>query len=99
MDFFVGGYFLVQGVQSADWRKNKTLLPVKFWTVCKCLCETYPDTWIFSWTSKFPNDYPEILRLDEEGFKSLQAWADEMFRKDQLGWPNVFMNIATARQF
>ena len=102
MDFFVGGYFLVQVASSADWIKNKILLPAKFWTVSTCICEIYPDTWIFSWTSKSTksaNDYQEILKLDDEGFKSVQAWADEMFRKDELGWPNVFLNLEAARQF
>lgn len=99
MDFFVGGYFLVQGFQSADWMKNKTLLPAKFWTVSNCICEIYPDTWIFSWASNSANDYQKILKLEEEGFKSLQAWADELMTKDELGWPNVFLNITTAKQF
>jgi hypothetical protein len=91
MDFVVGGYFLVQVAPSADWLKNKTLLPAKFWTVSTCICEIYPDTWIFSGTSKSTKptiNYQEILKLDDESFKSLQATADEMFRKDE-----------TARQF
>jgi hypothetical protein len=101
MDFLVGGYFLVQASQ-ADWIRKKTWLPARFWTVSGCICKIYPDTWIFSWTSKSmgsPHHYQETLKLDEEGFKSLQAWADEMFKKEELGWPNVFLNIETARQF
>jgi hypothetical protein len=101
MDFFVGGYFLVQGVQAADWM-NKALLPAKFWTVSNCICTIYPDAWIYSWTTKSPvneKDYHQILKLDDETFTSLQAWADEMFNKDELGWPNVFLKKETARQF
>jgi hypothetical protein len=101
MDFIIGGYFLVQAVQSADWM-NKSFLPARFWTVSKCICEIIPDTWVFSWASKSTTstvDYQDILKLDEEGFKSLQAWADEKFRKDELGWPNLFLNLETAKQF
>ncbi len=101
MDFFVGGYFLVQGVQSPD-RMNKTLLPSKLWTVSQCLCEIYPDNWVFSWGTKSPNDnkdYQAILKLDDDTFKLMQAWADEMFSKGELGWPYVFMNVATAQHF
>jgi hypothetical protein len=98
MDFFVGGYFLVQGIQSADWM-NKKLLPAKFWTISGCICEIYPDLWAFNWSSIPSGDYPEILNLDDKGFELLQTWADELMKKDELGWPNVFLNITIARQF
>jgi hypothetical protein len=97
MDFFVGGYFLVQAIQPEDWM-NKKLLPAKFWTVSGCICEIYPDLWVFSWSSISNGDYPKILNLDNRRFKSLQAWADDLMTKEELGWPNVFLNIATARQ-
>lgn len=102
MDFFVGGHFLVQAYQSAAWSERKTMLPAKFWTVSKCICEVYPDDWIFSWTTKSsrsPKNYQEILNLDDDAFRSLQAWADEMFSKEQLGWPHVFLHRETARRF
>jgi hypothetical protein len=98
MDFFVGGYFLVQGIQRADWM-NKKLMPAKFWTVSRCICELYPDVWAFNWSSRPSDDYPKILNLDDKSFESLQTWADELMTKDELGWPSVFLNIATARQF
>jgi hypothetical protein len=98
MDFFVGGYFLVQGIQRANWM-NKKLLPAKFWTVSSCICEIYPDVWVFNWSSRPSGDYPQILNLDDKGFESLQTWADELMSQDEMGWPNVFINIATARQF
>jgi hypothetical protein len=101
MDFFVGGYFLVQGVQAADWM-NKALLPARFWTVSDCICTIYPSAWVYSWTTKNPDtdkDYQQILRLGDEAFQSLQAWADEMLNKGELGWPNVFFKKETARQF
>lgn len=98
MDFFVGGYFLVQGCHSTDWM-NKTLLPAKFWTVSNCICEIYPDTWIFSRDSHSTDDRQKILKLDAANFKFLQAWADELMTNDALGWPNVFLNEATARLF
>ena len=101
MDFFVGGYFLVQGVQLAE-QMNKTLLPTKFWTVSQCLCEIYPDSWVFSWGTKSSHDdkdYQAILKLDNDTFQLMQAWADEIFNKGELGWPYVFMNVETAQQF
>jgi hypothetical protein len=101
MDFFVGGYFLVQGVQSPSWMK-KALLPTKFWTISQCICEIYPDSWVFSWSTKSSHndkDYQAILNLDDDTFQLMQTWANEMFSKGELGWPHVFMNLATARQF
>jgi hypothetical protein len=98
MDFFVGGYFLVQAAQPPEWI-DKTLLPDKIWTVSSCICEIYPDSWIFPWVETSRQEYQKLLQLDEERFQALQAWADDLMLREELGWPNIFLNIKTARQF
>ncbi|MEM7343944.1 MAG: hypothetical protein AAF485_06850 [Chloroflexota bacterium] len=81
-----------------DWM-NKTLLPRQFWTVSSCICELYPDSWIFSWSVDSGENYQQILQLDDNKFKNLQNWADDVMEKDKFGWPNIFLDITTAREF
>lgn len=98
MDFYVGGYYLVQGHEMPTWMREDQL-PVKLWTVSPCICEIYPDSWVFSWSSSSSDNYQRDLRLDNEGMNSLQALADKLMSQEELGWPNVFLDIVVARNF
>lgn len=103
MDFVIGGYYLIQGVARADWM-DSALLPSPFWSVSRCICRSWPDSWIFTWTTDSRSQqqrqqFREVLGLDEAGFQLLQEKFDELLNRDAFGFPNVFYSLHLARDF
>ena len=103
MEFIVGGYYLIQGTEPKEWM-NEKFFPPLVWSASHHICESYPDSWIFTWTSdegsaKERERNQEILKLDNDAFHSLQLEYDNLFNKAEFGFPNVFYNPALARNF
>ena len=98
MDFFVGGYFLVQGFHSKGI-KALQMMPDIFWTCSRCFCDIYPDPTDFDPHSTHHKEMIKKLNLNQEEFKTLNSRVTDMLDKNELEWPNIFLDISAARQF
>jgi hypothetical protein len=103
MEFIIGGYYLIQATESKAWM-NEKFFPPMIWSASHHICEIYPQSWIFTWTSddvsaKERKRNQEILELDDDAFHSLQLEFDNLFNQDEFGFPNVFFSLVLARNF
>ena len=102
MKCIVGGYYLVQGTQRKGWM-DENLLPSVFWSISRCICEIFPDSWVFTWvtdqTARRREAIREILQLSEIEFFQMQTRFDRLLDNDEFGWPNVFLDADLARDF
>lgn len=100
MNHYLGGYYLVQGVDRPTY--SATFLPSMIWSMSTCVSPIYPDTWALPWTS-----YPDETRLAVQTrlgltnmeFKEMQDWVNTAFNEDRFGWPNVWLNIDDAQEY
>ena len=100
MDYYLGGYYLVEGVTRPAY--SATFLPSTIWSISTCVSPIYPDTWALPWTS-----YPDEKRLTIQArlgltntdFKEMQDWVNTAFNEDRLGWPNVWLNVDDAQEY
>jgi hypothetical protein len=100
MDYYLGGYYLVEGVARPDW--TASFLPDTLWTVSACICPTYPDSWGLPWVSESEETLQEIrerLGLEPEAFQELRREVDAALAEERFGWPNVWLDLASARAF
>ena len=97
-DHFLGGYYLVQG----ESLEHNPLLPSPFWSLGGCLCPIFPGRDGLSWAkgdARAQKEYRNRLRLSEAQYEELQAWTDELFNSEEMGWPDVFLSLDAARRF
>ena len=103
MEFIVGGYYLIQGTEPKEWMNEKFFPPI-VWSASHHICEIYPESWIFTWTSddvstKERERNRAILKLEDDAFHSLQLEFDNLFNQNEFGFPNVFYSLTSARNF
>ncbi len=100
MSHYLGGYYLVEGLPRPS--QLSQFLPPTLWTISSCFCSVYPDTWALSWVSAGREDREAVrarLGLDDDGFGVLQAQVDAAFEAERFGWPNVWLDRASAEAF
>lgn len=100
MDHYLGGYYLVEGIPRPP--QLSEFLPPMLWTISSCFCTVYPDTWALSWVNAAPEEREAVRRrlgLDATGFRTLQAQVDSAFEAERFGWPNVWLDCASAESF
>lgn len=100
MDHYLGGYYLVEGLPRPAQLSH--FLPATLWTISSCLCKVYPDTWALSWVTATPVDYDAArtrLGLDAASLRTLQGRVDTAFEAERFGWPNVWLDRASAEEF
>jgi len=51
MNFYVAGYYLIQGLVKEPWMDKDGLLPERIWSGSKHICPKFPDAWIFGWVN------------------------------------------------
>jgi hypothetical protein len=83
---------------------DENLLPLMFWTVSRCICESLPDSWVLTWVSdeaslKKREFFRNLLRMSQHVFAALQARFDDLLQDDRFGFPNVFFDLDPARDF
>jgi len=103
MEFIVGGYYLIQATESKKWM-NEKFFPPLIWSASHHICEIYPDSWILPWvsddnSSKERERNQEILKLGDDAFHAVQLEFNDLFNKDEFGFPNLFLSLAVARDF
>lgn len=91
--FVAGPFFLV---------KPGEQIPPGGLTVSSCLAGVAPDTWALDWVLM---DEPDRIAaaarcgIAEDQLPGVVAWATEHFDRAGFAWPNVLLNIETAREF
>jgi hypothetical protein len=79
-----------------------SFLPPTIWSMSSCLCTTYPDIWVLPWvtTAVAERDAIQIrLGLSAPDFAAMQAWVDTAFNEQRFGWPNVWLDLASAQHY
>jgi hypothetical protein len=100
MDYYLGGYYLVEGLPRPP--QMASFLPEVLWTVSACICNVYPDAWAFPWVNTDPDRQAEEqarLGLSDTDYGHMQAWVNTTFNEQRFGWPNVWLDLASARQY
>lgn len=99
MNFYFGGCFLVKLNFQKNW---ETKYPKIIWSVSNCINKIYPEEWGISWVytpNKMLEEVKQDLKINDADFRELQLWVTKKFDDENFGWPNVFMNLKTAREF
>lgn len=100
MDHYLGGYYLVEGLPRPP--QLSEFLPPMLWTISSCICSVYPDAWSLAWVKAAPAERDAVrtrLGLDADGFRTLQARVEGAFEAERFGWPNVWLERASAEEF
>ena len=100
MNYYLGGYYLVEGVSRPAY--SATFLPSMVWSISNCINPIYPDTWGLPWTSNTKEEFPAAqtrLGLTNVKFKEMQDWVNTAFNEERFGWPNVWLYLEDAREY
>lgn len=89
LKYYLGTYHLLKlkALNFGAYKGKKIL------TGSRCLNDSYFDAWSLSWTEDGKHKLQEAQQsfgITESEIKEIQAWADEMFNTDRLGWINTF---------
>lgn len=101
MDFYFGGYHLIEGAVRSEWMAQD-LLPQKIYTPFSCICEQHPDYIALPWVTASEEShktYREKLQLSEEEYLEMQIYVEEAFNKEEYGWFSIFLDLNAARGF
>lgn len=104
MQFFLGGYYLVQATPRSELEEwwPPPLVPRIFWTVDEYICNLFPGSWGPTWVRPSPRELEEVrqnLSLTEKELVTLREWVDSQMDRGVFGWPNVFLDPEAAREF
>ena len=97
--FLSAGYFLVQGRASQGYRK--TLPAGMIYSVSECVCAVLPGSWALPWVQD--NERAAAVQakfaISAGDFRELQCWVSARMAEGHFGWPNVFSDPVSARDF
>ena len=98
-NYFVGGYYLVEGSPLQTWM-NSSLLPQKLYSISTHISKHHPYLSLLSWVDESDREvYRSKLRLDRDRFAALQIKTDRWFDLEQYGWAGVWLDPDIAREF
>lgn len=101
MEFFIGGYYLIEGTPIKRWMNNE-ILPEQIFTPSSCICDLHPEELCLSWVGgdkKAKASYRDKLNLTKAQFEQLQNEVDIGFESEKFGWPQVFIDLEEAQLF
>jgi hypothetical protein len=89
--YYSGGYYLIEQLERPSCM-NSNIVPSTILSVSSCICNTYPDGFDWYREQRPPN-------FNEEMAKDCEEWMSTKLDAQQVGWPNVFYDLKTAREF
>lgn len=94
-----GGFYLVSG--STEICRSHPEFPETFYSISNCISDVVPGSWGLSWVAPTQGDSSIIDKLlfGEDQLQKLRIWLDKKFEEELFGWPNVFTDLKTARDF
>lgn len=90
MNYYCGGYFLIEQ-QARPSYVNTDIVPSTILSVSSCISTTYPNG--FNWFAKYNQE------MNKEIIEIRKKWMGIKVESDQMGWPDVFFDLETAREF
>jgi hypothetical protein len=102
-DFVSGGYIITQfadGSSRNQWMRdlglvNEDLLPEKILGISLCL---EPEAPLLRWHGGLEEDFASF-GIPTHHVEQLYTWADEKYKNKDVGWPNIFLELPTAREY
>jgi len=96
--FYLAGYYLMK------------LKPINFgsqaskrvFTTSDFINDSLLDYWSYSWTTKNNEGIGKIkeeLQVDDEKIQAIRSWVDRAFEEKRIGWPNIFFELETVREY
>jgi len=101
MKYIVGGYYLVQGVDTPSRMAEIISIPV-LWTLTDCICNILPTYALLPGCESKDEMISEIINftgLSVNEVESMKTTIEEMLNTKQIGWPNVFHTFESAHLF
>lgn len=98
--FLEAGWFLVEDNDNTRWPGPPA--PRGPVTVSSCVLDIWPDAWALTWVESDAQQLAAAraaLALDEPTFAELRAWTTRALEDGRYGWPDVFLDLETAREF
>ena len=99
-DLVSGGYYIVRPVRGMD-SVSDDLVPKTIITVSSCIASTVPGDWALRWVSMRKKARVEkAVRsgIPVERLSEFMDWVDGHWTSGTLGWPNIFLDLAAARE-
>jgi hypothetical protein len=99
--FISGGYRLVKSVRRPIFN-SKPLLPEQILSTSTCITDTLPDQWALNWINEENTARKEKAKkfgVTEEQLPSLIEWITLQIDKNRMGFPNIFLSTADAKDF
>jgi hypothetical protein len=100
MNYYLGGYYLVEGVSRPSY--SATFLPSMVWSISDCISPIYPNSWGLPWASTTEEELLATqtrLGLTNAEFKEMQDSLNTAFNEEHFGWPNVWLNLNDAQEY
>jgi len=98
--FYSAGFYLIEETTRYN-SLDKNILPLKIYSFSNCICKTFPGSWAYQWNSKLINEAKLISQeynINENTIENLKKEINNIF-EIKIGWPGVFFNKNTARDF
>ncbi|RRB07393.1 hypothetical protein [Larkinella rosea] len=96
MSYFLGGYFLLK-IKPFDWSP----IP-EVYTCSTCINDSLLNTWSYRWVNErvdHLNTAEELVGLNSANVTAIRHWTDKKLAVGEIGYPNVFMDLNTAREY
>lgn len=101
MDFYFGGYFIIESTHPKEWMGNNQF-PNLIKTPSHCICNLHPDSICLNWVKSEKNeitDYQNKLKLSDMDFDNFRMDCDKYFNEDLFAWQSVFTDYKAAEYF
>ena len=97
--YHLGGYYIVKPTQRAEYM-NSQIMPETILSVSNCICDVYPDiSSVWSTSEKEKDKYRQNLDIPNTTFNNLIEWINDKNNSGDFGFPHVFNNLESARDF
>jgi len=97
--YHLGGYYIVKPTQRAECMNN-LILPETILSVSNCICDIFPDiSSVWSTSEKEKDIYRQNLNIPNNTFQNLVDWINNKSNSGDFGFPHVFNNLESARDF
>jgi hypothetical protein len=98
MAYSLGGYYLIYPTPIAFGSQVSKIVC----TCSTCINESLLDSWSYSWTTSNDENIEQIktaFALTQDNIISIRNWVDDAENEKRIGWPNVFKDMDTLREY
>lgn len=97
--YYLGGYYLVRlkPYPHTKWKKNAIIF-----TGSTCINDSLLDGWGYAWATNGQKTHEELAKefsIGDDDIKQIQEWVDVHEDKKDIGWVNLFYDLALAKEY